>query len=641
MLGRLGGASLLFATGAIHLDLYITGYRTVPTIGWLFLLQVIAALGLGASVLVVRSRLFAAVGALFALSTLGGYLLSVWIGLFHFKEVRTTAGIVAGVLEVAAFATLAALALVPQDSDATPRWRRPVGHVLPGALWRSGVVAAATVVVAALLGIVLATAGSAAASPTGGRAELTETRIGGETVLTNARGFTLYYFAPDTPTTSRCYGACAVYWPPVTGNPVAGPGVTGKIGTIMRKNGAHQVTYDGHPLYGYIGDSSPGQARGNDIDLNGGYWYDIAVSSGTSKSAVTTSQTRASNDHGFVTSLGTPAQIGSTVPANGDLNPYGISVVPRETGRLVKGDFLVSNFNDKANVQGTGTTLVELSPGGKQRQFAKLSSLPAGDRCPGGVGLATGLAILPGGWVVVGSVPAAGPSGAPANTNPVGCLIVLNSSGRVTETWSDHDINGPWDLVSSVHGKRADLFVSNVFSRPAGDRRLPKTGLCTVARLEIHLGSGLPCLLSSTVVGKGFPWQANNPTFVLGPTGLALGPSGTLYVAQTLGNNITAIPHALTRDSAVGYGSSTLTSGGLLDAPLGMVLAPNGDLLVTNGNDGNLVEITPKGRQLAKDTLIKAGAGDLFGITLSATHKGIVFVDDGTNSIEMVSEGGH
>src|SRR5713226_9581523 len=113
------GAGLLVASGAIHLDLYLTGYRTIPTIGWLFLLQVIAAFALGLAVLVIPgrlvipSRLAAAAGAGFALSTLGGYLLTVWIGLFGFKEVRTTAGIVAGVVEVAAFAALAALAVAP------------------------------------------------------------------------------------------------------------------------------------------------------------------------------------------------------------------------------------------------------------------------------------------------------------------------------------------------------------------------------------------------------------------------------------------------------------------------------------------------------------------------------------------------
>jgi hypothetical protein len=120
---RVAGAALLAVTGAIHLDLYLTGYRSIPVIGWLFLLQVIAAFGLAAVLLVFGSRLAAAVGAGFVLSTLGGYLLSVWIGLFGFKEIRTTAGIVAGVIEVAAFAALAVLALSPAAA------RQPAGPV--------------------------------------------------------------------------------------------------------------------------------------------------------------------------------------------------------------------------------------------------------------------------------------------------------------------------------------------------------------------------------------------------------------------------------------------------------------------------------------------------------------------------------
>ena len=108
----IAGAALLVAAGAIHLDLYLTGYRTIPTIGWLFLLQVIAAFALALAILVTGSWLAAAAGAGFAVSVLGGYLLSIWFGLFGFTEVRTTAGIVAGIIDVAAFAALA-LAAAP------------------------------------------------------------------------------------------------------------------------------------------------------------------------------------------------------------------------------------------------------------------------------------------------------------------------------------------------------------------------------------------------------------------------------------------------------------------------------------------------------------------------------------------------
>jgi predicted lipoprotein with Yx(FWY)xxD motif len=638
--GRVAGAGLLGATGAIHLDLYLTGYRTVPTIGWLILLQVIAAFALAAGVLATRSRLVAVSGGLFALSTLGGYLLSLWIGLFNFKEVYTTAGLTAGVIEVTTFAVLATVALLPPDgaAGAQPPARTSVDRVLPGVAARTGAVAAASIVAAVLLGTALATTGSAATAATGGSTELRTATIHGASVLTNAKGFTLYYFVPDSPTMSACYGSCAAYWPPVTGEPVAGPGVTGQIATIRRTDGSLQAVYAGHPLYTYIGDSAPGQANGNALDLNGGYWYEVTAS-GTRRTAPTQPPAQAVN--AFIKTLGKPVPIGSTVPANGDVNPYGIAVVPTSAGKLVKGDTLVSNFNDKANVQGTGTTLVELSPSGKLTQFAELSSLPAGDRCPGGIGLSTGLEVLPGGWVVVGSVPAAGPSGAPADDNPVGCIIVLDSSGNVVETWSNPDINGPWDLTASVQGSQAEIFVSNVLSRPAGDKTLPKTGTCTVARLDVALGSGMPRLTATTLVGTAFPWEVNQPTFVLGPTGLAIGSNGVLYVAQTFGNHITAIPDALTRTSPIADGSSTLTSGGALNAPLGMVLAPNGDLVVTNGNDGSIVEITPQGRQIATLTLVKNGAGDLFGIALSGAGDGIVFVNDGSNEIEVASPAGN
>ena len=102
--------------------------------------------------------------------------------------------------------------------------------------------------------------------------------IGGTTVLTNARGFTLYSFAPDTPASSKCYGSCAAYWPPVTGTAAASPGLPGRIGTITRTGGSRQLTYNGHPLYTYIGDSAPGQAKGNNLNLNGGLWHEVPVS---------------------------------------------------------------------------------------------------------------------------------------------------------------------------------------------------------------------------------------------------------------------------------------------------------------------------------------------------------------------------
>jgi predicted lipoprotein with Yx(FWY)xxD motif len=252
----------------------------------LFLLQVIVGFLLGAVVLATGSRVAAAAGAVFALATLGGYLLSVWAGLFGFKEVRTTAGIAVGVMEVAAFAALAALAARPRPSGRPSRSR-----VLPGpaSAWldreaprAAAAIGGVSVVALVLLGVAVAGAGGppGAGPPAGpaATAVLKTTTINGTTVVTNGKGFTLYSFAPDTPARSVCTGACAQYWPPVTGPATAGQGVSGTLSTITRSDGTKQATYDGHPLYTYIADTAPGQAHGNNLNLNGGLWHEVTVS---------------------------------------------------------------------------------------------------------------------------------------------------------------------------------------------------------------------------------------------------------------------------------------------------------------------------------------------------------------------------
>jgi predicted lipoprotein with Yx(FWY)xxD motif len=299
LLLRVAGAGLLFGTAAIHLDLYLTGYRTIPTIGWLFLLQVIAGFLLGALVLAmpgsrgVATRVAAAAGAVLALSTLGGYLLTVQFGLFGFREVRTTAGIVAGVVEVAAFVVLAVYAAASDfarpDAAAhdSAHHARPRSAALPSVGWRQACLGAAAVAVVAfaLLGGALAGAGGAGGASSAGSGSasagggLRTTTIGGVTVLTNAAGRTLYWFAPDTPTKSVCNGSCATYWPPVRGPLTARAGVPGQLSTIRRADGSIQETYDGHPLYTYVGDSGPGQEHGNNLNLNGGLWHVVIVSS--------------------------------------------------------------------------------------------------------------------------------------------------------------------------------------------------------------------------------------------------------------------------------------------------------------------------------------------------------------------------
>jgi len=337
----------------------------------------------------------------------------------------------------------------------------------------------------------------------------------------------------------------------------------------------------------------------------------------------------------FLHRFHTVTKVGSTVPADGDVNPYGIAVVPTSLGRLVAGDTLVSNFNSKANVQGTGTSIVEVSPSGSTQLFARFSQLPTGMACPGGIGLTTALGILPGGWVVVGSLPTAA-GGALPGLNPVGCLIVLSDSGTPVESITNSDIVGPWDLAVSSTPTSAALFVSNALGgNTKAKNGVPIAGKCTVVRLDLTLSTNAPPVLtSSTVIGSNYLWKANKAALVLAPTGLALGRNSTLYVDNTQTNAISAIPDALTRSTAVSAAATVISSGGALNAPLGMTLAPNGDLIVVNGNDGNAVEVTPRGKQIAFTTLVKNGGGDLFGLAPTTEGNGILFVNDGSNTLD-------
>ena len=287
---RVTGAGLIAASAAMHLDLYLTGFRTIPTIGVLFLLQVIAGFALALAILAapftpvtrrpVVDATLAVLGAGYAIATLGGYLLSLWVGLFGFHEIRSTAGTVCGILEIAAFGVLLGLAALLFD----PQWLGRPGRPSPAQsqhrlrVLAAPVISFLTAVAAVVFGVSVATASTGQAVPAtaGGTAMLRTATIGGVSVLTNGSGRTLYWFAPDTSSSSACYGTCAAYWPPVIGTPQAGPGVSlGKIATIARKDGSIQVTYAGHPLYTYVGDTAPGQASGNDIDLNGGFWHEV------------------------------------------------------------------------------------------------------------------------------------------------------------------------------------------------------------------------------------------------------------------------------------------------------------------------------------------------------------------------------
>ena len=153
------------------------------------------------------------------------------------------------------------------------RWLAPAG------------LAAAVLITACGSSTPSTSSGTTSSAPAASSSALKTTKIGGAAVLTNAKGFTLYWFAPDTSTKSKCYGSCATYWPPVKGPATAGPGVTGKLGTITRSGGSVQATYNGHPLYTYIADSAPGQAKGNGLNLSGGVWHEVTVSGAAAPAA--------------------------------------------------------------------------------------------------------------------------------------------------------------------------------------------------------------------------------------------------------------------------------------------------------------------------------------------------------------------
>ncbi len=360
-------------------------------------------------------------------------------------------------------------------------------------------------------------------------------------------------------------------------------------------------------------------------------------SSSTSSSATTNAPTSAattSASSAFLAPLKTVSTVASTVPASGDINPYGLVLVPTSTGKLTAGDLLVSNFNDKANNQGTGTTIMQISPAGKPSLFSTISASSLPGSCPGGVGLTTALSVLPGGYVVVGSLPTTNGKSATAQ---LGCLIVLDSSGKPVSTISGPQIAGPWDMTSASQGNETTLFVSNALDGGAA-KGIHTVKNSTVLRIRLQSGVGQPPkVLSEQVIADKIPWRDDPTALVIGPTGVALASNGTLYLADTLDSRIAAIPDAMTRTTAAADGGSTVSEGGLLKQPLGLILTPNGNILTTNAGDGNMVETTPAGKQVIAQTADKkTGAGTLFGIVLAPEGKGIYYVDDGENTLNLL-----
>jgi hypothetical protein len=342
----------------------------------------------------------------------------------------------------------------------------------------------------------------------------------------------------------------------------------------------------------------------------------------------------------FLAQFRNVSTVASTVPTsnaslsgNGDVNPYGVAVIHHSVGMLQRGDVLVSNFNDAANAQGTGTTIVEVGPTGLQRVFARVPQMT------GGTGLTTALAVLPRGFVVVGSLPT---DNGTLTADSGGALIVLDSLGQVAATFSGGDINGPWDLTAVSSGTRAELFVTNVLNGTlAGGGAVVDGG--TVVRIGLDLSGSVPKMVDSTVIGSGFPERTDPAALVVGPTGVGLTNRGTLYVADTVDSTIRAIPDALGRATSAGTGALVSSADPLqsgLNGPLGLTVAPNGDIITVNAGDGNIVETTPSGVEAASQLIDSSGsppgAGALFGLALSPGRGGVYFVDDATNTLNLL-----
>jgi hypothetical protein len=362
----------------------------------------------------------------------------------------------------------------------------------------------------------------------------------------------------------------------------------------------------------------------------------------------------ATDDGSILKKLHNISTISSTVPSNGDVNPYGLVRVPKNVGILREGHYLISNFNANTalqpNFQGTGTTIVDVSPDGALTLFSQIDPTNLPGPCPGGVGLTTALAVLRTGWVIVGSLPTTDGTSATAQA---GCLIVLDAWGNPVETFYGSLLNGPWDMASLDSDQQAVLFVTNVLNGTvAANGKVVNQG--TVVRVNLTVStSAMPFLESLTVIGAGFSERTDPAALVIGPTGVGMAPAcqhdagncrfpfgedePILYVADSLNNRISVITDPLTRSTPSGP-NKVLSSGGSLNDPLGLNVAPDGNILVVNGNDGFVTEITPHGAQIAKKLIDSSGnppgAGALFGLVFDP-EVGLVYVDDATNTLNV------
>jgi hypothetical protein len=312
-------------------------------------------------------------------------------------------------------------------------------------------------------------------------------------------------------------------------------------------------------------------------------------------------------------SLPDQLRIFSTVPPNGDLNPYGVAFVPQGfqsgTGPLRPGQTLVSNFNNSANLQGTGTTIVRVSSTGTPFVFFAGPPHPQGST---GLGLTTALALLQRGFVIVGNLPS---TDGTSRTAMPGSLLVINNQGRQVSTITGPLISGPWDMTVIDQGNQAIAFVSMVLSG-------------NVVRLNLNVSSSGVTVTSTTVIASGYPHRGDPAAFEVGPTGLVYDSAAdVLYVASTADNAVFSVQNPRLRTSSGGKGTLIYTDAAYLHGPLGMTEAPNGDLIVGNSDvinsNPNLpseyVEFTKQG-QFVSQLSIDPAQGGSFG--LAATDNG-------------------
>jgi sugar lactone lactonase YvrE len=335
---------------------------------------------------------------------------------------------------------------------------------------------------------------------------------------------------------------------------------------------------------------------------------------------------RAADNEGQARSvfLPVPVRSVSTIPANGDLNPYGVAFVPAgfpAGGTINPGDVLVSNFNNSDNLQGTGTTIVTVPTNGPVSLFFQ---------GPVGLGLSTALAVLKEGIVVVGNFPTADGSCATAQA---GSLLVLDSSGNLLGTFSDSSIDGPWDMTVNDSGKGSvQLFVANALNG-------------TVTRVDATAGAGGLTVQKETQIASGYMHRCDPAALVVAPTGLVYDAShDILYVASTEDNAVFAVHGAGKASSDGGTGKIVFQDHTHLHGPNGMAMAANGDLLAAQSDaingDANqpseIVEFTTAGK-FVKQISVDPLQGAAFGLAVATSGHVARFaaVDDGANTLNI------